>query len=132
MALDGDKVRLFGMSRRTRVARSAGPKSAEGETIREPLADGLYADVGAEHFTKPGYTQYWRYVEKFNLPAMAWNRRQNMYRKIDGEWYTDFASNGVEHRKGGGRFHRGVREVGDVVVRTHAGAGLERTSCVAL
>jgi hypothetical protein len=20
----------------------------------------------------------------------------------DGEWYTDFASNGVEHRKGGG------------------------------
>jgi hypothetical protein len=29
------------------------------KTIREPLADGLYADVGAEHFTKPGYTMYW-------------------------------------------------------------------------
>jgi len=41
MALDGDKVRLFGMSRRTRVARSAGPKSAEGETIREPLVECL-------------------------------------------------------------------------------------------
>src|SRR4051812_26928511 len=33
------------------------------KTTREPLAAGLYADVGAEHFTKPGYTQYWRYVE---------------------------------------------------------------------
>ena len=36
------------------------------KTIREPLPDGLYADVGAEHFTKPGYTMYWKYVEKFN------------------------------------------------------------------
>lgn len=59
------------------------------KTIRDPLPDGLYADVGAEHFTKPGYTQYWRYVEKFNLPAMAWDRRQNMYRKLDGQWYTE-------------------------------------------
>jgi monoamine oxidase len=59
------------------------------KTIRDPLPDGLYADVGAEHFTKPGYTQYWKYVEKFNLPAMPWARRQNMYRKIDGQWYTE-------------------------------------------
>lgn len=59
------------------------------KTIREPLAAGLYADVGAEHFTKPGYTQYWKYVEKFDLPAMPWKRRQNMYRRIDGRWYTE-------------------------------------------
>ena len=59
------------------------------KTIREPLPDGLYADVGAEHFTKPGYTMYWKYVEKFNLPALPWKRRENMYRKIDGQWRTE-------------------------------------------
>jgi monoamine oxidase len=59
------------------------------KTIRDPLPDGLYADVGAEHFTKPGYTMYWKYVEKFNLPALPWKRRENMYRKIDGRWRTE-------------------------------------------
>lgn len=59
------------------------------KTIHDPLPDGLYADVGAEHFTKPGYTMYWKYVEKFNLPAMPWKRRENMYRKIDGHWRTE-------------------------------------------
>ncbi len=59
------------------------------KTIRDPLPDGLYADVGAEHFTKPGYEQYWRYVEKFDLPYLPWKRRQNMYRKIDGKWFTE-------------------------------------------
>ncbi|HEV7403292.1 MAG TPA: NAD(P)/FAD-dependent oxidoreductase [Chthoniobacteraceae bacterium] len=76
----GHEVTLLEASRRT---------GGHVKTIREPLAAGLYADVGAEHFTKPGYTQYWKYVEKFNLPAMPWARRQNMYRKIEGEWYAE-------------------------------------------
>lgn len=59
------------------------------KTIREPLTDSLYADVGAEHFTKPGYEQYWKYVRKFDLPYLPWNRRQNLYRKIDNQWYTE-------------------------------------------
>jgi monoamine oxidase len=59
------------------------------KTIRDPLPDGLYADVGAEHFTNPGYDDYRRYVEKFDLPVLPWARRQNMYRKIDGQWYTE-------------------------------------------
>jgi monoamine oxidase len=59
------------------------------KTIRDPLPDGLYADVGAEHFTKPGYEQYWRYVKEFDLPYLPWKRRQDMYRKIDGKWYTE-------------------------------------------
>lgn len=53
------------------------------------LSGGLYADVGAEHFTNPGYVQYRRYVEKFDLPFLPWNRRQNMYRHIDGKWFTE-------------------------------------------
>jgi monoamine oxidase len=59
------------------------------KTIRAPLPDGLYADVGAEHFTKPGYTEYWKYVKKFDLTALPWNRRQAMYRQIDGQWLTE-------------------------------------------
>jgi monoamine oxidase len=59
------------------------------KTIRDPLPDGLYADVGAEHFTKHGYEQYWRYVKKFDLAYLPWKRRENMYRKINGTWYTE-------------------------------------------
>ena len=59
------------------------------KTIRDPLPDGLYADVGAEHFTKHGYEEYWKYVRKFDLPYLPWKRRQDMYRKIDGQWYTE-------------------------------------------
>jgi monoamine oxidase len=59
------------------------------KTIRDPLPDGLYADVGAEHFTQPGYEEYWRYVRKFDLPYLPWKRRENMYRKIEGKWFTE-------------------------------------------
>ena len=76
----GHDVTILEASRRT---------GGHVKTMRDPLPDGLYADVGAEHFTRPGYTQYWKYVEKFNLPYLPWNRRQQMYRKIDGSWYTE-------------------------------------------
>jgi monoamine oxidase len=59
------------------------------KTIYDPLPDGLYADVGAEHFTKPGYDHYWKYVRKFNLPFLAYPRRIQMLRRIDGAWYTE-------------------------------------------
>ncbi|HSI65302.1 MAG TPA: FAD-dependent oxidoreductase, partial [Candidatus Saccharimonadia bacterium] len=44
----GHEVTVLEASRRT---------GGHVKTIRDPLPDGLYADVGAEHFTKPGYTQ---------------------------------------------------------------------------
>ena len=58
-------------------------------TIHDPLPDGLYADVGAEHFTRPGYEQYWKYVDRFQLPAMPYPRRVDMLRRIDGKWYDE-------------------------------------------
>lgn len=76
----GHEVTLLEASRRT---------GGHVKTIRDPLPDGLYADVGAEHFTNPGYDDYRRYVEKFDLPVLSWGRRQDMYRKIDGRWYTE-------------------------------------------
>lgn len=76
----GHEVTVLEASRRT---------GGHVKTIREPLPDGLYADVGAEHFTNPGYDQYRRYVEKFDLPFLPWARRQNMFKKIDGKWFTE-------------------------------------------
>src|SRR5476649_1695554 len=76
----GHEVTVLEASRRT---------GGHVKTIRDPLPAGLYADVGAEHFTKPGYTQYWKYVEKFDLPALPWARREHMYRHIDGKWFTE-------------------------------------------
>ncbi len=76
----GHEVTVLEASRRT---------GGHVKTIRDPLPDGLYADVGAEHFTIPGYVQYRRYVEKFDLPYLPWKRRQNMYRHIDGKWFTE-------------------------------------------
>ena len=64
------------------------------KTIHDPLPDGLYADVGAEHFTNPGYDHYRRYVEKSDLPLLTWARRQNTYRHIDGPMFHRGAAQG--------------------------------------
>src|SRR5262245_56674338 len=71
------------------VLEASGRPGGHVNTIHVPLPDGLYADVGAEHFTRPGYDQYWKYVEKFGLPAVPYPRRIDMLRRIDGAWYTE-------------------------------------------
>lgn len=71
------------------VLEASGRTGGHVKTIRDPLPDGLYADVGAEHFTKPGYEQFWKYVKKFDLPALPYPRRLNMLRRIGGNWYTE-------------------------------------------
>ena len=58
-------------------------------TVREGLADGLYVDGGAEHFTKPGYDRYWGYVAEFGLPYVADQRRQKMLRWLDDKPWTE-------------------------------------------
>src|SRR5262245_12800539 len=57
-------------------------------TIRDGLDDGLYADGGAEHFTRPGYDQFWAYVREFNLPYVYYPRREHLLRWIGGRMYT--------------------------------------------
>jgi len=71
------------------VLEASGRPGGHVKTIHDPLPDGLYADVGAEHFTRPGYDHYWKYVDKFKLPALPYPRRINMLRRIDGKWYTE-------------------------------------------
>src|SRR2546423_1827433 len=59
------------------VLEASGRAGGHVRTIHDPLADGLYADVGAEHFTKPGYDQYWKYVAQFKLPYLRYHRREH-------------------------------------------------------
>jgi monoamine oxidase len=71
------------------VIEAAGRAGGHVRTLHDPLADGLYADVGAEHFTQPGYDLYWKYVKEFDLPHLAYPRRDNMLRFIQGKMYTE-------------------------------------------
>jgi len=71
------------------LLEASGRAGGHVRTIHDPLADGLYADVGAEHFTKPGYEYFWKYVDRFNLPALPYPRRVDMLRRIDEKWYSE-------------------------------------------
>lgn len=68
---------------------AAGRTGGHVKTIRDPLADGLYADVGAEHFTRPGYNLYWGYVREFGLTPLYYPHREHLLRFIDGKPYTE-------------------------------------------
>src|SRR5438093_1722153 len=71
------------------VLEASGRTSGHVKTLHDPLADGLYADVGAEHFTKPGYDLYWGYVREFNLTAVPYPRREHLIRFFNGRMYTE-------------------------------------------
>ena len=71
------------------VLEASGRTGGHVFTVRDPLADGLYADAGAEHFTKPGYEIYRKYVEEFGLPAVKYPRRKDVIRFIHGKMYTE-------------------------------------------
>lgn len=71
------------------VLEAAGRAGGHVRTLHEGLADGLYADLGAEQFTNPGYDLYWGYVKEFNLPYLYYPRRMGLARFIDGQFRTE-------------------------------------------
>jgi monoamine oxidase len=71
------------------VLEAAGRAGGHVRTLHEGLADGLYADLGAEQFTKPGYDLYWGYVKEFDLPYLYYPRRMGLVRFIDGKFRTE-------------------------------------------
>ena len=70
------------------VLEASGRVGGHVRTVRDGLADGLYVDAGAEHFTKPGYERYWSYVAEFNLAVFEDQRRENILRWLDGKPWT--------------------------------------------
>lgn len=65
-------------------------------TGRDGLSDGLYADYGADHITRPGYEHFFEYIEAFGLTAIPYPNAEgseHVYDKdklkvIDGKVYT--------------------------------------------
>jgi monoamine oxidase len=71
------------------VLEAAGRTGGHVRTAHDPFADGLYADLGAEHFYYPGYTNYWRYLKEFSLTAIPYPRRDRMVRFLNGQRMTE-------------------------------------------
>lgn len=71
------------------VLEAQGRSSGTVLSVHDGLADGLYADFGAEHFHHRGYEKYWEYVKEFNLEVLPYYHRVNRLTSIDGKWYTD-------------------------------------------
>lgn len=71
------------------VLEASGRPGGHVRTWHDPFADGLYADIGAEHFYYPGYTQYWRYLHEFELTAVPYPRRDNLVRFFNSKMYTE-------------------------------------------
>ncbi|MGH9325609.1 MAG: flavin monoamine oxidase family protein [Terriglobia bacterium] len=71
------------------LLEAAGRAGGHVRTFHDPFADGLYADIGAEHFTEPGYDVYRSYVREFGLPTLYYPRRIHLNRFIGGKLYTE-------------------------------------------
>ena len=78
------------------VLEASGRYGGHVFTGRDGLSDGLYADFGADHITKPGYERFFGYVEEFRLTAIPYPNAEgseHTYDKdklkvIDGKFYT--------------------------------------------
>lgn len=71
------------------VLEASGRHGGHVFTAHDGLSEGLYADYGAEHITKPGYERYWEYTKEFNLTVLPYPRRENLFRRIEGKFYTE-------------------------------------------
>lgn len=80
---------LLKLGHEVKVLEASGRHGGHVLTGRDGLSDGLYADYGAEHFTKPGYDKCWDYIKEFNLTALPYPRRVNVARRIEGKFYSE-------------------------------------------
>ncbi len=71
------------------VLEASGRPGGHVRTFHDPFADGLYADIGAEHFYYPGYTAYWGYLNEFKLTAIPYPRRDRMVRFLEGKPFSE-------------------------------------------
>lgn len=66
-------------------------------TGHDGLTDGLWADYGADHLTRPGYEQFFRYVDLFGLEAVPYPNAEGsplpanngQLIQIGGKFYTE-------------------------------------------
>src|SRR4051812_15271536 len=78
------------------VLEASGRYGGHVFTGRDGLSEGLYADYGADHITKPGYERFFDYVKEFNLTAIPYPNAEgseaapdmDALKMIDGKFYS--------------------------------------------
>jgi monoamine oxidase len=81
------------------VLEASGRTGGHVRTHREGLDDGLYADAGAEHFTKPGYEICWNYFKELDLPILYYPHRDKILRVVDGRMVTEEEAAAINRSK---------------------------------
>jgi monoamine oxidase len=71
------------------VLEASGRSGGHVMSAHDPFADGLYADLGAEQCTEPGYELFRGYVKQFGLKLLPYRRRDNLVRFINKKPYTE-------------------------------------------
>jgi monoamine oxidase len=78
------------------VLEASGRYGGHVYTGRDGLSDGLYADFGADHVTKPGYEKFFEYADEFKLTAIPYPNAEgsdaaydkDKLRMIGGKFYS--------------------------------------------
>ncbi|HEV2272090.1 MAG TPA: FAD-dependent oxidoreductase, partial [Steroidobacteraceae bacterium] len=79
------------------ILEAAGRYGGHVFTGRDGLSDGLYADFGADHITKPGYERLLDYAAEFEIPLIPYPNAEGSWlpyndhdqRLIGGKLYTN-------------------------------------------
>ncbi|MBI4663644.1 MAG: FAD-dependent oxidoreductase [Verrucomicrobia bacterium] len=80
---------LMKLGHEVTVLEASGRAGGHVRTIHDPLPDGLYADLGAEQCTKPGYERYRQYAHEFGLELLPYPRRDGEDRYLDGKLFSE-------------------------------------------
>ena len=79
------------------VLEASGRHGGHVFTGRDGLSDGLYADFGADHITRPGYEAFFDYIAEFSLSVIPYPNAEgstaapggHALRMIDGKFYSE-------------------------------------------
>src|SRR5277367_5687942 len=79
------------------VLEASGRHGGHVFTGRDGLSDGLYADFGADHITRPGYEAFFDYIAEFSLSVIPYPHAEgstaasggHVLRMIDGKFYSE-------------------------------------------
>ncbi|HCL83823.1 MAG TPA: flavin-containing amine oxidase, partial [Chitinophagaceae bacterium] len=71
------------------VLEASGRHGGHVFTGRDGLSDGLYADYGADHITRPGYEKFFEYTKEFNLTVLPYRQGHEGLSMIKGKFYSE-------------------------------------------
>ncbi len=79
------------------VLEASGRHGGHVFTGRDGLSDGLYADFGADHITRPGYEAFFDYIAEFGLSVVPYPYAEgstavpggHVLRMIDGKFFSE-------------------------------------------